>query len=59
MKLPWMQVSNARPAVNGMNESAGHAQAYVEDCQVCCRPNVLTIRYDPVEQEFLITAQLE
>ena len=42
-----------------VDESAGHAQAYVEDCQVCCRPNVLTIRYDPVEHEFLITAQLE
>jgi len=26
---------------------------------VCCKPNVLRVRYDPLEQEFVITAQLE
>ncbi len=34
-------------------------QSYVEDCQVCCKPNVLDVRYDTGEQEFVITAQLE
>ena len=34
-------------------------QTYVEDCQVCCKPNLLNIKYDPGEQEFVITAQLE
>ncbi len=23
--------------------SAGHQQSYVEDCPVCCHPNVITI----------------
>lgn len=26
--------------------SAGTRQTYVEDCQVCCRPNLLQIRFD-------------
>ncbi|MEM7350278.1 MAG: CPXCG motif-containing cysteine-rich protein [Acidobacteriota bacterium] len=26
--------------------SAGPRQAYVEDCQICCRPNLLHIRFD-------------
>ena len=26
--------------------SAGRRQSYVEDCQVCCRPNLLQIRFD-------------
>jgi hypothetical protein len=42
-----------------VDESAGRSQSYVEDCQVCCKPNVLAVHYDPHEQEFVITAQLE
>jgi hypothetical protein len=42
-----------------VDESAGRTQSYVEDCQVCCKPNVLRIHFDPLEQEFVITAQLE
>jgi hypothetical protein len=26
--------------------SAGSEQSYIEDCQVCCRPNVLYVRID-------------
>lgn len=26
--------------------SAGRRQVYVEDCQVCCRPNLLRIHFD-------------
>lgn len=42
-----------------VDESAGRSQSYVEDCQVCCKPNVLRIQYDPAEQEFAIQAELE
>jgi hypothetical protein len=42
-----------------VDESAGRTQSYVEDCQVCCKPNVLRISYDPELQEFLIAAELE
>src|SRR3984957_19447407 len=40
-------------------ESAGRRQNYVEDCQVCCKPNVLHVEYDNSSQEFFITAELE
>ena len=26
--------------------SAGMQQSYLEDCQVCCRPNILYVRID-------------
>jgi hypothetical protein len=42
-----------------VDESAGSKQQYVEDCQVCCRPNVLTVRWDGSAQEFTITSELE
>jgi hypothetical protein len=42
-----------------VDESAGHRQSYVEDCQVCCKPNVLRIEYDLGAQEFVVRAQLE
>jgi hypothetical protein len=42
-----------------VDESAGRRQSYVEDCQVCCKPNVLHIEYDAVEREFVIRAELE
>jgi hypothetical protein len=42
-----------------VDESAGRKQSYVEDCQVCCKPNILNVRFDAGEQEFVITAQLE
>ena len=42
-----------------VDESAGRRQSYVEDCQVCCKPNVLRVEYDMSSQEFFITAELE
>jgi Cysteine-rich CPXCG len=42
-----------------LDESAGRRQSYVEDCQICCRPNVLRVEYDTVSQEFFIAAALE
>jgi hypothetical protein len=45
--------------VTAVDESAGSRQSYVEDCQVCCKPNVLRIEYDNASQEFFIVAELE
>ncbi len=42
-----------------VDESGGSKQVYVEDCAVCCQPNVLTVRWDPGAQEFGISAELE
>ncbi len=42
-----------------VDESAGRRQSYVEDCQVCCKPNVLMVEYDASSREFFIMAELE
>jgi hypothetical protein len=42
-----------------VDESAGSRQRYVEDCQVCCKPNVLRISWDAGVEEFVIDAELE
>jgi hypothetical protein len=42
-----------------VDESGGSKQQYVEDCQVCCQPNVLTVQWDIAAQEYTIYAELE
>jgi hypothetical protein len=42
-----------------VDESAGRSQSYIEDCQVCCKPNNLRVQYDMSSEEFFITAELE
>jgi Cysteine-rich CPXCG len=40
-----------------VDESAGGKQSYVEDCQVCCKPNLFRIVWNG--EGFDIDAQLE
>jgi len=42
-----------------VDESAGTSQQYVEDCQVCCQPNVLSVQFDRAQEEFVIQAHRE
>ncbi len=42
-----------------VDRSAGSRQQYVEDCQICCKPNVLDVHWSPSDQAFLIHAELE
>ncbi len=42
-----------------VDESAGTRQSYIEDCQVCCKPNLLRVEYDRSEQAFVIRSELE
>lgn len=39
--------------------SVGGSQRYVEDCAVCCRPNVLHVILDPETDEPSIQAEFE
>jgi hypothetical protein len=39
--------------------SGALAQHYVEDCQVCCRPNLLTIIMDPDRESATVYAEQE
>jgi Cysteine-rich CPXCG len=45
--------------VTTVDEFAGRRQTYVEDCQVCCKPNVLRVEYGASSSAFLILATLE
>jgi hypothetical protein len=31
----------------------------VEDCEVCCQPNLLSARFDPRQEQFIIWAERE
>ena len=42
-----------------VDESAGNRQSYVEDCQVCCKPNVLSIVWDNRQAVYRIESELE
>jgi hypothetical protein len=42
-----------------VDASMGMRQSYVEDCQVCCKPNVLRIEWDRESGEYVISAELE
>jgi hypothetical protein len=42
-----------------VDQSAGRRQSYIEDCQVCCKPNMLRIEYDHDSGEFVLIAELE
>jgi hypothetical protein len=41
-----------------VDESQGSDQEYIEDCAVCCRPNVLRVHIEP-EGEVTIDASFE
>ena len=42
-----------------VDAAAGAGQTYVEDCQVCCKPNVLHATWDRETGEYEIQAELE
>ncbi len=42
-----------------VDESAGSEQQYIEDCRVCCRPNVLRIFIDEETKEVIMSAEFE
>ena len=47
------------PNLTFIDLSAGRQQSYVEDCQVCCRPNILYIRVDEDTLEVEIDTEYE
>jgi hypothetical protein len=42
-----------------VDDGGGPAQQYVQDCQVCCKPNLLKITFDREIEEYVVTAALE
>ena len=44
-------------SVTEVDISQGFSQRYIEDCQVCCRPNVFYVTFD--EEYFTVAIQTE
>jgi hypothetical protein len=42
-----------------VDDGGGSAQQYVQDCQVCCKPNLLKITFDREIEEYVVAAALE
>ncbi|MDP9160630.1 MAG: CPXCG motif-containing cysteine-rich protein [Acidobacteriota bacterium] len=42
-----------------VDETGGRKQRYIEDCQVCCKPNLLLVTSDLEDGQFIIAAELE
>jgi hypothetical protein len=42
-----------------VDPAGGDTQQYVEDCQVCCRPNRLFISWDDSEEQFMAESEPE
>lgn len=42
-----------------VDPSSGESQRYIEDCAVCCRPNVLSVQIDPETFEVTISSEFE
>jgi hypothetical protein len=47
------------PSTTFIDLSAGSTQSYVEDCQVCCRPNILYVHIDEETLEIEIDTEYE
>lgn len=47
------------PNLTFVDLSAGNQQSYIEDCQVCCRPNVLYVCIDEDTLEIQIDSNFE
>lgn len=42
-----------------LDPSGGLRQEYVEDCEVCCRPNLLVVTFSPDASEAVVVAEQE
>ncbi len=42
-----------------LDASQGRQQEYVEDCPVCCHPNIIHIEFDPAWDEPRVWAEAE
>lgn len=42
-----------------IDPTSGQKQSFVEDCAVCCRPNVLNVHVDPTAGSIIVDAVIE
>jgi hypothetical protein len=58
--MPYFSCPHCGEAVDtAPDPGGGHAQEYIEDCPVCCRPNRISARYLPEEDDFAVEADAD
>ncbi|MDZ7344923.1 MAG: CPXCG motif-containing cysteine-rich protein [candidate division KSB1 bacterium] len=56
---PWRCAACGQPNETLIDLSVGYKQEYVEDCAVCCRPNLITLHIDPTSFVVSLRNELE
>jgi hypothetical protein len=56
---PWHCAGCGEANETLIDLSAGYEQEYVEDCAVCCRPNLIMVKIDPSSLVISIRNELE
>jgi len=56
---PWACAGCGEMNETSIDLSNGYNQEYVEDCAVCCRPNVITVNIDPESLVIALRNELE
>ena len=57
--IPWYCEQCGEENETLLDLEGGYDQVYVEDCAVCCRPNVIRIHVDPGSLEVWLQNELE
>ena len=57
--VPWLCAGCGRPNETLADFSSGYKQQYVEDCAVCCRPNLITLLIDEESLRIFLDNELE
>jgi hypothetical protein len=59
-QMAWYECPHCGERVDtAPDPGGGDEQEYVEDCPVCCRPNVIHARYLAEEDDFAVEAEAE
>ncbi|RME21057.1 MAG: CPXCG motif-containing cysteine-rich protein [Candidatus Zixiibacteriota bacterium] len=59
MKQVWYCACCGQANDTCIDTTAGEQQEFIEDCSVCCRPNVLTLKYNQYTEGYDIDIYLE
>jgi len=56
---PWLCARCGQGNETLIDLSSGYNQEYVEDCAVCCQPNLITVNIDPESLIIMLANVLE
>ncbi|MBD3402612.1 CPXCG motif-containing cysteine-rich protein [candidate division GN15 bacterium] len=59
MEQTWQCACCGEENETFIDPQGGDNQEFVEDCPVCCRPNVITARYNPHAQRYDLSTYQE